>query len=994
MTRIQLATGFIDLPNDTDFPIDLSFAEITKSGARSGGQSRTLEIEGTENNTFLLGASFDIDLTNDTFNRNKKTNASVIQNGVEVFDGYIQLMEVTRVNKLRGTNHKKVTFKINIFDEISNFFNQMGDKELTDLRFPEFSHIFNRTNIIASWSNTSGYTYPQYAKSDNIYTLRDFKPAIFEFEYWKKIFATNGYTFSFDQFDDNDIRLDKRIIPFNGKQSDETIGQSIKQAYTVRGEMVSANYVIDSTNTPTYPIGWLPIIDYLSGAGANAYATATASKLVLSDIFEDAQSQWSLVNSELTNLAGQGRTFQILTSYDYEVKVRAQGGAAWQANIMGGGGKSLQVKLTLMAQSTTNPNKRVYLDAAQTVVSFFNSITPHTYGAGWQPLGSGTNASFGNLGIFDVNEKFDVHVLIFGRYYVQPSWLVQNQPTYQLLSSTLVTDIPAGFGVSAIFPVQILDTATLTPVRLEFDIDISNLQFKAVPDVNELSSGLNVDVTQFIPRKIKQRDLISAISKNYNLVFVPDPENNKNIIVKTRDKYYEDGDQWDWTDKFAEDKPNNITFLNNDVKQFQIYKYKDDKDVLNETYQTEFNETYGQSNIKLDNEYTVGTDERVLIYSPTPSIKAEIGVPLPSINGINPECNLRVLLHNGVGTISQYAFHNDLLPTASSLLSVTSYNKTSMFDSDTLPNFSILFNAPKILFHGYQQGQTTNYLYNLHHQQELTTINTGSKLTAYFDLSETDFQKLSKRLDYKIFIKDNGWFFISKIHGYNSGKRTLTKVDLITADEKTRIKYKRPGLISMGSGQNASDAINTHMKDVAFATNIDLGSNNSIDGKYNFIDGDNNKIQGDQNTVRSSSVMIMGDNNDVETGLSGSKIIGDQLKPSTSGVFTGNNSEYKVILTQSATSDPVQTILKNTLGILTSTRIAAGDYELTGTGLFISANTTFITISPLRLVTTEVRVYRVNVNTIKILTYSSGVLSDGLITNTNPLSLAIEVFTI
>ena len=87
MTRIQLETGFIDLPIGTDFPIDLSFAEITKSGARTGGASRSLEVDGTENNTTILGALFDIDLSNDTFNRNKKTIASVIQNGVEVFDG-------------------------------------------------------------------------------------------------------------------------------------------------------------------------------------------------------------------------------------------------------------------------------------------------------------------------------------------------------------------------------------------------------------------------------------------------------------------------------------------------------------------------------------------------------------------------------------------------------------------------------------------------------------------------------------------------------------------------------------------------------------------------------------------------------------------------------------------------------------------------------------------------------------------------------------------
>jgi len=979
MTRIQLVTGYIDLPSGTDFPIDLAFAEITKSGARSGGWSRALDIDGDENISRLLGSLFDIDLTNDIFDRNKKITCSVIQNGVEVFDGYIQLMEITRINKNGNTNQKLVKFKISIFDEVSNFFNAMGDKELTDLSFPELSHVFNRANVISSWSNTSGYTYPQYAKDDYIYTLRDFKPAIYELEYFVKIFAQNGYTFTFDQLTDDNIRMHKRIIPYNGKQGDDAVGNALRQAYTVRGEMATANYIIDNSNVPTYPIGWLPIIDNLSGGGANGYATNAASKMVLSDIFEDAQNQWSLVNSELTNLSGQDRTFQILTSYDYEVKVNALGGAAWQVNA-GLGATRMEVKLTLMAQSTTNNQKIAYIDAGTSVRTFLPGTT--LFASGQSTLGTGTNSSFANLGIFDANEKFDVHVLIVARYFNSSGVIVQVGGNGILLNSESTSN------PFIQLPVNIVTTSTGDPVRLEFDIDISNLQFKAVPDITELISGTNVDINAFIPKKIKQRDLISAIKNTYNLLFVPDPNSDTNIIIKTRDKYYNAGDEWDWTDKFIEDQPNSITFLSNDVKQRQDYKYKEDKDALNSSYQSNFVDTFGQTSIDLDNEFSVGTDTRVLLYSPTPSANSTVGFSLPAINGVNPDCNIRVLLHNGVGSVPSYPFYDDILPNVVNLAYVTTYNKTGMFDDDRIPDFSILFDAPKVLFHNWQIGQTTNYLYNLHHQQELTTINTGKKLNGYFDLSEVDFQKLSKRLDYKIFIKDNGWFFISKIYGYNSGKRTLTKVDLITADEKTRIKFRRPQL--------PSDIKDTsiHFAVVALDSNVINGDNVSIDGKYNYVAANNVKIQGDQNTVLSSDVMVMGNRNVILTGLANTKVISDDTTPTTSGVFTNNNSEYKVILTQSATSDPVQTILKNTLGILTSTRIAAGDYELTGTGLFISSNTTFITISPLSIVTTEVRVYRVNTNTIKILTYSSGVLSDNLITNTNPLSLAIEVFKI
>ena len=939
MTRIQLESGFIDLPKGTDFPIDLSFAEITKSGARSGGVSRSLDIEGTENNSKQLGLLFDIDLTNDTFNRNVKVRCSVIQEDTEVFDGYIQLLEIVRVNKYQSTNQKLVKYKISVFDEVSNFFNAMGDRELTDLSFPELSHVFNRANIISSWSNTDGFTYPQYAKNDNIYTLRDFKPAIYEYEYFRKIFAQNGYTFTFTDFDADNIRLDKRIIPYNGKQGDDTVGQFLKQTHTVRGEMSSAVYTIDSTNTPTYPIGWLPMIDYMSGGGTNTYATNVGSVVDLDSIFEDAQSQWSTVNNDLTNLSGQGRVFQILTSYDYVITANALGGASWEV-FAGGGATRMELKLTLVAQSKTNNNKVAYIDAGTTAVEFTAGTT--TFGAGLSVIATGSNASFADLGVFDANEKFDVHVLVYARYFNSLGVQLPNTPNYQTLNS-LSTDDPF-----IEIPVIIQDTATGNPIRLEFRVDVDNLQFKAIPDINELVQGSNVDVSQFIPKKIKQRDLISAIKNTYNLVFVPDPSNASNIIIKTRDTYYNDGLEWDWTDKFVEDQPSTITFLSNDVKQRQVYKYKEDKDTLNTAYQSEFIETYGQTTIDLDNEYTVGTDERTLIYSATPSVDAAIGVPLPSINGINPDCNIRVLLHNGVGTVASYPFYDDILPNPTNVAFVTDYCNTSMFDSDVLPNFSILFNSPDILFHGFQQGQTTNYIYNLHHQNELTTINTGKRLNGYFDLTEVDFQKLSKRLDWKIFIKDNGWFFISKIYAYNSGKRTITKVDLITADEKTRIKYKRPFRPYKPTTLSVTAVINRHFDKVSNDTNIVIGGGDvSINGKYNYVSGDRVKIQGDANTVLSSNVMVMGNINTVSTGLNDTKILGDFTTPTRSGVYVGGViSEGKQYVKTNISYDALFTddlIVASTSGI-TITLLDATFFE-EGSKTFTVKNTSGGTIT-------------------------------------------------
>jgi hypothetical protein len=44
MTRIQLATGFLEV--DVDFPITVSFNDILKRGQRSGGFSQSIEVQG------------------------------------------------------------------------------------------------------------------------------------------------------------------------------------------------------------------------------------------------------------------------------------------------------------------------------------------------------------------------------------------------------------------------------------------------------------------------------------------------------------------------------------------------------------------------------------------------------------------------------------------------------------------------------------------------------------------------------------------------------------------------------------------------------------------------------------------------------------------------------------------------------------------------------------------------------------------------------------
>lgn len=107
--------------------------------------------------------------------------------------------------------------------------------------------------------------------------------------------------------------------------------------------------------------------------------------------------------------------------------------------------------------------------------------------------------------------------------------------------------------------------------------------------------------------------------------------------------------------------------------------------------------------------------------------------------------------------------------------------------------------------------------------------------------------------------------------------------------------------------------------------------------------------------------------------------------------IVGTTTIWKGIIVQVSTTDPTATVLQNTIGTTTLARVGVGDYELTCTGVFTSATKVFISASPLKTITTEVRVYRDNVNVVKIKTYSSGVLADALLPSTEPLSLLLEV---
>ncbi|NBS75630.1 MAG: hypothetical protein EBS66_19405, partial [Betaproteobacteria bacterium] len=68
-------------------------------------------------------------------------------------------------------------------------------------------------------------------------------------------------------------------------------------------------------------------------------------------------------------------------------------------------------------------------------------------------------------------------------------------------------------------------------------------------------------MNSFIPDKIKQSDFIKSIFTMYNLYATPDTNNPNNLILISRDEYYDSGKAVDWTNKLMKDKEQSIVFI-------------------------------------------------------------------------------------------------------------------------------------------------------------------------------------------------------------------------------------------------------------------------------------------------------------------------------------------------------------------------------------------------------------------------------------------------
>jgi hypothetical protein len=455
-------------------------------------------------------------------------------------------------------------------------------------------------------------------------------------------------------------------------------------------------------------------------------------------------------------------------------------------------------------------------------------------------------------------------------------------------------------------------------IRLVIDPQTSITGLYNADVENYVIENSPIYINKLIPKEVKQSDFIDGFVKMFNLYIKEDKLNNRKLVIKTRDRFYNDGVNLDWTDKLNADSVD-IELISNLQKKRKVFSYKDDnKDLALEAYKGETNKTFGQLEYVFENEFIRDLDRVEPFFAPSVILdsghKSVLDLRVPFIDSRNPTGRIRVL------------YAGDYLFGYWSLFKLVDNPKAfyryagHLYPDPINPEEDLNFGLCDYYAHTYNQ-LTNNNLYNRFYYNQMNIFENGFILTALFDLDYSDISTLN--LDERIFVYDS-WWNINKIIDFDVVNRKMTKVELISADifgesftplninvsnksskfnaaiqsfnDSARNAFGNgvSGIMAIGDGnmiQPGSSNVSIVGNDNKSQNNNSLivGDNNESFGKNTAIVGLGNNLVGDKSVILGGSNNKLVGENSVLIGGSGASLKGNNIVKIGGRFITGTN---------------------------------------------------------------------------------------------------------
>lgn len=821
--RIQLIeanNGFLDIKEGTAFPINISLGDVRDISKRNGSFSRTVTVVGNKNSHKLLNHYYDVNIEAGTFDINRLQKCLVEQDGVIILDNlYLQLTGVKKVQKT-NSYEQEIEYEVEIKDSASDFFIKINNLELTDIDLSVFNHTYNATAVTDSFTHTyvDGYKYVM----PYIDNSNSFLLKDFKPGVYVRTYWDKIFANAGYTYDFAEANTDD--IQFD------------KLFIPYNGDVPKPGEDIDSWIIATTSASTLTAI-------TNSFSTPIKTKFILEDDIQNINGYYNPTTGEFTS------PIEVLNpdSYVFEFDVTY--------NIILENNNPLS---NLVINSSANGGSltkyyglKLYSNDSE-VLGFQAPVPIET---NISPLSSFTVISNLTQTLTTKNSNLNVGDII-ETYF--STWQDDNSSFW------------ASPGLIEI------------PLSVDVKVEITSISVTIKPSLETFVLNSSLTLNTFIPKKIKQSEFIKSICQMYNLLIEGDPSNTKNLIIRTRDEFYDSGVVKDWTKKLAKDQEQNLKFLPELSSKRIILSYKDDSDSPNKTYKGLINETYGQVEYVFENEYVKNVERKDLIFSPTPNTYTNFQANVPMLVGPSPKTNIRILLDNGLYSCFPYT----IAETSATTISYSTYPFISHFNDAENPTFDINYATCDYYFYN-PDSLTNNNLYNLHWRRTFAQINGGKLLTAQFYLNAVDIQTL--KLNDKIRI-DNSYWNINKVIDYDANANKLTTVELISIDEELELPpfnsygatednitgnvilpvdgdifISDKGKLTNAVGKNRDfylniDSSNGKVKNVGIQNQTSNLITGTIVGDKNFVNGVGNAyVDGSNNNLQSSAYVIAND---------------------------------------------------------------------------------------------------------------------------------------
>lgn len=857
---------YIDL-EDSNVGINMNYSidDVRNIEKKNGNFSKTFTVPGTKNNNEIFGHLFDIKTTFDKYDPNLRVDAVLLQDSSPLIEGYLQLKSVKKLNNtdLEGN---LIKYDIILFDSSIDFFQQLGDKELTDLELSAYTHTYDKTTIENAWTaNTFNdiYQYPTLDKDSVGYNVSDFKPALYSKGILNKIASEAGYTLEGD-FMDNDTLFPNELILWDGNEPEITKSEAVSREF--RASFTGSSVTIAS-------------------------GTKNEFKTVLSDFDTNKEFDYDDV------------VFDNSGNYVPNDTVGGNPASTWVAPKTGKYTFTIKQKFTVNytasnACSMKNSFSGTIIPNSRGPIAKVKAYLKYSTGPGaTKRIASGSKTlgrflNFTSSGTQSMNED-----LVF-------TFTADIEAGRELyLQFELDTDISFAWltspGLSAIEPVTIDFIANKT-----LNSGGDSVWFNKTSLIQNIKYGDNIDLNLFIPKSIKQRDFIGDIIKRYNLYIRPNTDKIRTLILETRDQFYSNTEVLDWTQKKDYSSEDQISFLTELQNKEILFKYKDDNSVVaadgkkwSEIYTKNTGDSYGQKKIVFENDFVKGTKKIESIFSTAPLLyRDKNGVVVPAVNSTDSKRNPVIAYYGGKipvkdedGIALSSLFEVDWSGTT---VTYPEYPYAGHYDNPYNPTKDIHFGEVTYEYYGVLLNDLTdNNLFNRYWRNYINQISTGRLVTSYFRLTETDINKIKDNLSPRIFVKDS-YYVINKIIDYKPLEEGLTKVELLKIDKGSTFTPTVTPITGI-TDDGLFTAIGTELiTSLIDTTNVMISGpfkskvSNTVFSKDVMVLGVNNyvgedvtgTITGNDNNIGggSENINIQGNNNIVAPGLTNVTVIGDE----------------------------------------------------------------------------------------------------------------------